>query len=211
VVCLENTHNRCSGAAITASASHAVASVAHEAGVAFHIDGARIFNAALALETTPAALAAEADSVTFCLSKGLAGPAGSVICGSGEFIARARRSRSIVGGQMRQVGVLAASGIVGLEEMVDRLADDHANAKALARGLASVPGIRLDADNIDSNIVIFDVEGYEPTRFRDALKERGVLVTGVAPHIRMVTHYGIERPDIDDALERTRSAAQALL
>jgi threonine aldolase len=211
VVCLENTHNRCSGAALSASATASIANVAHAAGIGFHIDGARIFNAAIAMETTPAALAAEADSITFCLSKGLAGPVGSLVCGSGEFITRARRSRSIVGGQMRQVGILAATGIVCLEEMVDRLADDHANAKALAQGLVSIPGIKLDADAVDSNIVIFDVDGFDQTSFRESLKEQGVLVTGVAPHIRMVTHYGIERADIDDALERTRAVAQSLL
>jgi threonine aldolase len=112
---------------------------------------------------------------------------------------------------MRQVGVIAAAGIVCIEEMVDRLTDDHANAKALARGLATIPGLRLDPDSVDSNIVIFDVEGFDATRFRETMKEHGVLVTGVAPRIRMVTHYGIERPDIDDALERTRAVAQSLL
>lgn len=210
-VCLENTHNRCGGAAITASETAAVAKVAHDANTAFHLDGARIFNAALALETTPAELAAEADSITFCLSKGLAGPVGSVICGSGEFIQGARRSRSILGGQMREAGIIAAAGIVGLEEMVDRLADDHANARVLAQGLATIPGIRILPETVDSNIVIFDVEGYTPESFRQRCKEKGVLVTGVLPHVRMVTHYGIERADIDEALERTREAALSLL
>jgi threonine aldolase len=210
-VCLENTHNRCGGAAITASETAAVAKAAHDGGAAFHLDGARIFNAALALETTPAALAADADSITFCLSKGLSGPVGSLICGSGDFIKGARRSRSILGGQMREAGIIAAAGIVGLEEMVDRLADDHANAKVLARGLATIPGIRITPETVDSNIVIFDVEGYTPEAFRAKCAENGVLVTGVLPHIRMVTHYGIEREDIDEALERTRAAALSLL
>ncbi len=210
-ICVENTHNRCGGAAIPASAIAAIAAVAHDAGVAFHIDGARIFNAAIALETTPAALAAEADSITFCLSKGLSGPAGSLVCGSEEFIRRARRSRSMVGGQMRQVGMIAAAGIVCLEEMVDRLADDHANARALAGGLATIPGLRLNPEAVDSNIVIFDLEGIDAAQFRERLRERGVLATGVPPHVRMVTHHGIDRADIDEALERVREAASSLL
>jgi threonine aldolase len=209
-VCLENSHNRCGGAAISASATSAVAAVAHAAGLPLHLDGARIFNAALALETTPAVLAAEADSVTFCLSKGLSAPIGSVVCGSADFIRRARRSRSMLGGQMREVGVIAAAGIVALEQMVDRLADDHANARLLAQGMATVPGIRIDPSTVDTNIVIFDVEGFEPAAFRESCKERGVLVTGVPPHIRMVTHYGIERDDIEETLERVREAVASL-
>jgi threonine aldolase len=209
-VCLENTHNRCGGAAVSASATAAVAAVAHAAGLPLHLDGARIFNAALALETTPAVLAADADSLTFCLSKGLSAPVGSVICGDGDFIRRARRSRSMVGSQLRQVGMLAAAGIVALEEMVDRLADDHANARALAVGLASIPGIRLDPSTVTSNIVIFDVAGFDAAEFKERCKERGLLVSGVAPHIRMVTHYGIERADIDEALERVGEAVASL-
>lgn len=210
LVCIENTHNRCGGTALPASATGAIASTAHARGVPVHLDGARIFNAAIALETTPAALAADADSVTFCLSKGLSAPVGSVVCGSGEFIKKARRSRSMLGGQMRQVGAIAAAGVVALEEMVDRMADDHANARLLAEGLATIDGIRLDPSTVMTNIVIFDVEGFDPADFRAACKERGVLATGVPPHVRMVTHYGIERSDIEEALERVREAVASL-
>ncbi len=209
-VCLENTHNRCSGAAISASATAAVAEVAHAAGAALHIDGARIFNAAIALETTAAALAAPADSITFCLSKGLSAPIGSLVCGDGEFVLRARKARKMVGGGMRQVGIIAAAGIVALEEMVDRLADDHANAQALAKGLATIPGIKIDLASIDTNIVIFGFDGIEGPRLQAALRERGVLSTGNPPTVRMVTHYGIERADVDEALGRIREAVASL-
>ncbi len=210
VVCIENTHNRCGGAATSVSTTANLAAIAQSAGVKFHVDGARIFNAALALETTPAALVADADSLTFCLSKGLAGPVGSVICGSGEFIEEARKNRAMVGGAMRQVGVLAAMGIVALEEMVDRLSEDHANARRLAAGIAQIPGIKLDPD-VDSNIVIFDVEpGIDPVRLRERMKEHGVLATGVLPRIRLVTHYGIDADDVDQAIERTREAVASL-
>ncbi|HXH20768.1 MAG TPA: low-specificity L-threonine aldolase [Dehalococcoidia bacterium] len=210
LVCLENTHNRCGGAAVPQSVTAAVARVAREAGIPLHIDGARVFNAAIALETTPADLAREADSISFCLSKGLSAPIGSLVCGSGEFITRARKARKMLGGGMRQVGVIAAAGIVALEEMVDRLAEDHANARVLAEGLASIPGIKLDPASVQTNIVIFDLEGIERSALQQALRERGVLCTGVPPKVRMVTHYGIERADIEEALERTREAVASL-
>lgn len=210
LLCLENTHNRCGGSALPASTSAALAAVARAAGLRVHLDGARIFNAAIALETSPAALAADADSVTFCLSKGLSAPVGSVICGDGEFIQKARRARSMLGGQMRQVGAIAAAGVVALEEMVDRLADDHVNARLLAEGLASIPGIRIDPSTVMTNIVIFDLDGLDPPEFRARCRERGVLVSGVPPHIRMVTHYGIERADIEEALDRVREAVASL-
>jgi threonine aldolase len=210
VVCLENTHNRCGGAAIPASVTSSLASVAHEGGASFHIDGARIFNAAIALETTPAALAVDADSVSFCLSKGLSAPVGSLVCGSGEFVMKARKARKMLGGGMRQAGVIAAAGIVALEEMVDRLADDHANARALAEGLAHIPGIRLDPATVQTNLVIFDVEGIDRLQLQQAMRDHGVLSTGVPPRIRMVTHYGIESADIEEALDRVREAAASL-
>ncbi|MBI4571377.1 MAG: low-specificity L-threonine aldolase, partial [Chloroflexi bacterium] len=143
-VCLENTHNRCGGGVLTAEETAAVARIARRHGVAVHLDGARIFNAAVALGVAPSELAAQADSVTFCLSKGLSAPVGSLVCGSAEFVQRARRMRKMVGGGMRQAGVIAAAGIVALETMVDRLAEDHEHAQLLARGLAQLPGIRID-------------------------------------------------------------------
>ncbi len=210
LVCMENTHNRCNGAALGRAELASVARVAHAHGLAFHLDGARIFNAAVALRVDPAELVADADSVQFCLSKGLSCPIGSVIVGSGEFIQRARRYRQMVGGTMRQVGVLAAAGIVALEEMVDRLAEDHANARRLARGLAAIPGIRCNPDVVETNILYYSLEQMSPDVFVARLRERGVLVGAN----RMVTHYGISAQDIDDALEiiaavlRTPAAAR---
>lgn len=203
LVCVENTHNRCNGAALSRAQMAPIAQVARAHGLRFHIDGARIFNAAVALRADPAELTADADSVQFCLSKGLACPIGSLIVGSGEFIQRARRYRQMVGGTMRQVGVLAAAGIVALEEMVDRLAEDHTNAKLLARGLDTIPGIRCDPTLVETNILYYHVAGQSPASFAARLREAGVLVGGN----RMVTHYGITAGDIADALERIRSVA----
>jgi threonine aldolase len=183
---------------------HPIATLAQEHGIPLHIDGARIFNAAVALGVNPAELVREADSVQFCLSKGLAAPIGSLIVGSGEFIASARKFRKMVGGGMRQVGIMAAAGIVALEEMVDRLSEDHTNAKALATGLATIPGIKVDPEAVETNILFYDVRGMELPAFAAALKERGVLVGGG----RMVTHYGVSRIDIDDVLESVRTVVQ---
>jgi len=206
LICLENTHNLCNGSALPASYTSEIAAIAREAGAALHIDGARIFNAAIALETTAAELAKEADSVSFCLSKGLSAPVGSLVCGSAAFVQRARRMRRMVGGGMRQAGVLAAAGIIALEEMVDRLADDHANARYLAEGLARVPGIAIDPSLVQTNILFFKVESMPAQDFAARLRERGVLSSG-GGRVRMVTHYGIEREDIDYALEAIREVA----
>jgi threonine aldolase len=210
LICLENTHNLCNGSPIPASYTAAVAAIARAAGAALHIDGARIFNAALALETTPKELAKEADSVSFCLSKGLSAPVGSLICGRREFNDRARHFRRMVGGGMRQSGVIAAAGIVALAEMVDRLADDHANARALAVGLATIPGVKIDTSLVQTNILFFKTEGIDGAELAKRLRERGVLSSGVGGRIRFVTHYGIERPDIDYVLETTREVAASL-
>jgi threonine aldolase len=208
LLCLENTHNRCGGAAISAEATEQLAGVAHRHGARVHIDGARIFNAALALGTTVAALSAPADSIGFCLSKGLGAPVGSVLCGDGDFIARARKNRKMLGGGMRQAGIIAAAGVYALDCMVDRLAEDHENAKLLARGLAELPMVDLDPDSVETNIVIFNVE--DSIGFARSLKRAGVLCTSPRPGaLRMVTHYGIERSHIEDALQRAREAAAA--
>jgi threonine aldolase len=207
-VCLENTHNRCSGGVVTPEETDALCELAHRRGVAVHLDGARIFNAAVALGVPAARLTRNVDSVTFCLSKGLSAPVGSVVCGTKEFVDRARRARKMLGGGMRQAGVIAAAGIVALETMVDRLAEDHENARLLARGLASLPGISLDPDAIQTNIVIFDVP--DAPAFVRRLREVGVLATLPAPgRARMVTHYGITRADIEEALERIQRAVGA--
>jgi threonine aldolase len=210
LVCLENTHNACNGAALPASYTAEVASIAHGAGAALHIDGARIFNAAVSLETTPADLAREADSVSFCLSKGLSAPVGSLICSRGDFILRARKLRRMVGGGMRQAGVIAAAGIVALDEMVDRLADDHANARRLADGLATIPGISIDPSLVQTNILFFEPRGIDGAALLTGLRERGVLCSGSARRVRLVTHYGVEREDVDYTLEAVREVAASL-
>jgi threonine aldolase len=207
-VCLENTHNRCGGGVLTVEETAAVARVARRHGVAVHLDGARIFNAAVALGVAPAELAAEVDSVTFCLSKGLSAPVGSLVCGSAEFVQRARRMRKMVGGGMRQAGVIAAAGVVALETMVDRLAEDHEHAQLLARGLAQLPGIRIDPAEVQSNIVVFGVD--DGVAFQRRLRDAGVLTTAFGPtRVRMVPHYGISRGDIEEALERVRHVVEA--
>jgi threonine aldolase len=209
LICIENTHNRCSGAVIPQEDIDGLADIARRHGARLHIDGARIFNAAVALGTTVARLGEPADTVGFCLSKGLGAPVGSVLCGDAATIARARKMRKMLGGGMRQAGIIAAAGVYALEHMVERLAEDHDNAKALARGLAELPMVELDPATIETNIVIFGVRGDWQGMVR-SLKDAGVLCTVPRPgRLRMVTHYGIERADIDDALSRIRHAASA--
>jgi threonine aldolase len=210
LIAIENTHNLCAGAAVEVSHMAAVAEMAHHYSLPVHLDGARIFNAAIALETTPAKIAAHADSISFCLSKGLACPAGSIVCGGEEFIGRARRMRKMLGGGMRQAGIIAAAGIVALETMVERLAEDHSNARALAEGLGLVAGIGVRPVKRRTNMVVFDIDGEarNAAAFAAALKERGVLVGARGPAaFRAVTHYGISRRDIDRAVSAASEAA----
>ncbi|HXR24954.1 MAG TPA: low-specificity L-threonine aldolase [Candidatus Binataceae bacterium] len=212
LIALENTHNLCAGAAVELSHMAAVAELANRRGLPVHLDGARIFNAALALETSVAKIAATADTVSFCLSKGLACPVGSILCGSAEFIGRARRTRKALGGGMRQAGVLAAAGIVALEKMVDRLAEDHLNARALAQGLALVAGINVRPVKRRTNMVVFDIEEgpAEAAKFVAAMREREVLIGARGPStFRAVTHYGISRAAIDRAVAAASEAAAA--
>lgn len=201
LLCLENTHNRCGGAVLTPEYTSTVAALAHQHGLKVHLDGARIFNAAVYLETPVSELVKDADSVSFCLSKGLSAPVGSLLCGSREFIAEARRWRKMVGGGMRQAGVLAAAGIVALETMVERLAEDHANARRLARGLAEIPGIAIDPDRYPTNIIYLDITAPDPGKLAAKLRERGVLGGSAKRRWRFVTHYGITAEDIDYALD----------
>ena len=213
LVCLENTHNRCSGGVLTPEDTKRVADVAHAAGAQVHLDGARIFNAAVALEVPATALVKDVDDVSFCLSKGLSCPVGSVLCGSREFIAGAHKWRKMVGGGMRQAGILASAGLVALDSMVDRLAEDHANARRLAQGLANIDGISVDPDSIHTNIVIFEVAQAVGTADQviNALAEGGVLVTYPGQQsLRMVTHRHIDGADIDDALGRVSSVVRRL-
>lgn len=210
LIAIENTHNFCNGSPLPASYTAEVAQIAREAGAKLHIDGARIFNAAIALETTPAELAKDADSVTFCLSKGLSAPVGSLICSDAAFIERARRNRRMVGGGLRQVGVVAAAGIVALEEMVDRLADDHANLRHLAQGLAFIPGVQVDPSLAQTNILFWKHERIDSAALAAALRERGVLSSMVHGRLRMLTHHGVERGDIDYVLQTVKEVTASL-
>jgi threonine aldolase len=206
----ENTHNRCGGAAVGLAHMDAVAEAAHRRYLPVHLDGARIFNAAIALETTPRTIARYADTVSFCLSKGLACPVGSLLCGPRSFIERARRVRKMLGGGMRQAGIIAAAGMVALETMVDRLAEDHDNARALAEGLGQIEGLHVHAAGRRTNMVFFDVAGgaERARRFAEVLKERGVLVgPRTATEFRAVTHYGIGAVDIRRAVAVAAEAA----
>ena len=203
LILLENTHNLCSGSPLGVDYMKAVGKIARRYNLKIHVDGARIFNAAVALGIEPKDLAAEADSVSFCLSKGLAAPVGSMVCGTRDFIDEARRARKVLGGGMRQGGVLAAAGIVALNEMVDRLADDHANAKKLAKGLTAIPGFSIDPDQIPTNIIFFEVtrEGMTPEEFVQRIDSEGVRMLPVGSQkVRAVTHYHITSDDIDQAL-----------
>ncbi|MFA7248384.1 MAG: GntG family PLP-dependent aldolase [Dehalococcoidia bacterium] len=201
VVCLENTHNRCGGAVLTASETNAVADAAHAAGVQVHVDGARIFNAAAALETDAKSLVARADTVDFCFSKGLGAPVGSVITGPREFIDRARLNRRLVGGSMRQSGIIAAGALYALEHNVERLADDHANAKRLAAAVAEMPHVTMDPAGTDSNLVFFWLHGVDGNQFRERLAAQGVLCTGTSvQRVRMACHLDVTRDDIDAAI-----------
>jgi threonine aldolase len=212
LVCVENTHNRHGGTCCTPEEIGAVAAAAHAAGVAVHLDGARLFNAAVALRRGVGDFTRDVDSVTFCLSKGLAAPVGSVICGSADLVERARRLRKMLGGGMRQAGVIAAAGIVALQRMVDRLAEDHLNARTLAEGVATLPGLRVDLASVQTNIVIFHVEGARG-RSGEALTQelvqgcagRKVKVHAMGPAaIRCVTHKDVDADDIARALEAFR-------
>lgn len=201
LACIENTHNRCGGAALTATEMRDMARAAHEAGLQVHVDGARIFNAAAALETEPATLVAGADTVQFCFSKGLGAPVGSILTGPREFIDRARIVRRMVGGSMRQSGVIAAAALYALENHVERLVDDHANARRLASALAEMPHVRMDPAGTDTNIVFFELVGVDGPEFRKRLAAEGVLCSGTAPtRIRMVTHLDVTAADIEDAI-----------
>jgi len=201
-VTFENTHNRHGGVAWPLEALRAASDAAHAQGLRVHLDGARIFNAAVALGVPAAEIAAGADTVTFCLSKGLACPVGSIFCGSAEDVEEAKRWRKRLGGGMRQVGVLAAAGLIALDQMVDRLAEDHANARTLAEGLSELPGVRCDLSRVQTNLVYFDVETMPAPGFLDECAKRGVISEPTGPHtVRFVTHYGIDAEDIQTALK----------
>ena len=205
LVSLENTHNRCGGVSLSAAYTKSVGELARQHGLILHIDGARIFNAAADQGVSVRELAEPADSLTFCLSKALCAPVGSVVCGTQDFIHRAHRIRKQLGGGMRQAGVLAAAGIVALESMVDRLAEDHARARRLAEGLVQIPGFVLDADAPQTNMIFMNLsEETEPLTARQVaqrLAEQDVLVGAVGERrFRLVTHYWIDDQDVERAL-----------
>ncbi len=210
LVALENSHNMAGGSVMPIKTAQEICERAHALGLRAHLDGARIFNAAIALGTTVAEIARPFDSVMFCLSKGLGAPVGSMIAGSKDFIAEARNWRKLLGGGMRQVGVLAAAGFIALEESPKLLIEDHANAKRLAEGLAELRGVKVDPERVQTNIVIFDIAatGMTTAQFTTELKSRGVLSNGINPReMRMVTHYDVNREQI----ERTLSVAREVL
>jgi len=203
LICLENTHNRCYGSALTPQYMKSVAKLAANRSLSVHLDGARVFNAAIALGVDVTELTCYADSVSFCLSKGLSSPVGSLICGSKDFIAEARRNRKVLGGGMRQSGIIAAAGITALEQMVDRLAEDHENAKRLAEGIACIRGLSIELNRIQTNIVYFDMkdEQLNAGALVTQLAEKGIKILQLAPsRLRAVTHYGISSEDVDIAL-----------
>ncbi len=213
LICIENTHNRAGGTCISPSQIGRLREVADKYGLAIYMDGARIFNAAVALGVDVKELTKNVDSLMFCLSKGLSGPVGSLVLGTEEFIGSAREWRKILGGTLRQSGVIAAPGIVALEKMVDRLREDHDNARRLAEGLIAVEGVSIDMRTVQTNIVKLDVAGLgcSGSKFVKELEEKGVKISRLGgTMVRMVTHRGIDSPDIDVALERIRLAVNDL-
>jgi threonine aldolase len=207
LITLENSHNMAGGSVIPLAVAGEICDGAHALGLAVHLDGARIFNAAVALKTTVAEIARPFDSAMFCLSKGLGAPVGSIIVGKNDFINEARNWRKLLGGGMRQVGVLAAAGIVALEESPAALHEDHANAKRLAQGLAELPGIKIDSERVQTNIVIFDISatGLTTAQFTSELRSSGILANGISSReMRMVTHYDVNRHEIEKTIEAVR-------
>ena len=210
LVAIENSHNLAGGGVYTRARTAEVCERAHSLGIPVHLDGARVFNAAAAQDEPVAALCAPCDSVMFCLSKGLGAPVGSVLLGPRDFIEEARAWRKLLGGGMRQAGVLAAAGLVALEESPPKLKEDHANARRLAEGVAELTGVKIDPERVATNIVLFDVSetGVAADEICARLKERGVLASGFGTSIRMVTHYDVSRDDIDTALDALREVIQ---
>jgi threonine aldolase len=207
LICIENTHNRCNGIPLTVEYTDSVVKLAKNYGLKVHLDGARIFNAAVTLGVEAAELTRGVDSVSFCLSKGLSAPIGSVLCGSKEFVAEARRIRKILGGGMRQTGIIAAAGIMALDDMTKRLEEDHRNARRFAEGVAGIPGFSVDLEYVKTNIVFFHLTG-DRISDEDILAradEKGLKFLSLGPsRFRVVTHYGIGADDIERALEILR-------
>jgi threonine aldolase len=203
LIVLENTHNRCNGSPLDMDYMRSVGKIARRHKLKVHVDGARIFNAAITLGVNVSDLAAEADSVTFCLSKGLSAPVGSLVCGTRDFITKARRARKVLGGGMRQAGVLAAAGIVALTEMVERLADDHSHAGRLAEGLAEINGLAVDPASVKTNIVFLEITHADLSsqELVVRLDAEGIRLLPTGPRqLRAVTHHPVSADDIEYAL-----------
>jgi len=199
LICLENTHNRAGGTITPPEVTEEICQLAHQQNIQVHLDGARIFNAAVALNIEPALLIKNVDSVMFCLSKGLSAPVGSILAGSKEFIERARKNRKMLGGGMRQAGILAAAGIIAIENMVERLGEDHKNARILGEGLANISGIKVDLETVQTNMVCFDLNksDMDTYQFLPKLVEYNILGSPRPPtKVRLVAHYGINEEDI---------------
>jgi len=212
LLCLENTHSRCGGTVLTAEYTTGICNLAHNHGLKVHLDGARIFNAAVALGIPERTLTKDVDSVSFCLSKGLSAPVGSLLCGNIEFIKRARKFRKMLGGGMRQAGIIAAAGIVALDTMVDRLVDDHANARHLAQGLEAIKGITLECDDIQTNIVMFTLSPeLSVSKFNKGLEKAGVKLSFYGDNLfGAVTHRMVSSSDIEEALVRIQALCHEL-
>ncbi|HLG75830.1 MAG TPA: low-specificity L-threonine aldolase [Ktedonobacteraceae bacterium] len=213
LICIENSHNRCGGTVLNLEQMENITQLAHTHKLPIHMDGARVFNAATALGIPVSRLARDVDSLMFCLSKGLAAPVGSMLVGNKEFIRRARRTRKLLGGGMRQAGILAAAGIVALEQMVERLAEDHEHCQLLAQGLADFPHVAIEPERVVTNILIFTLRHSEQLpyseaetlAFLDRAREQGVLLSYMGDGIvRAVTHYGLEHQHITSALAGIR-------
>jgi threonine aldolase len=213
LICIENTHNRHGGAVITPDQIKAISETAETHGLKLYMDGARIFNAAIALKIDVKEITRHVDNLMFCLSKGLSCPVGSMVVGNQTFIERARKNRKILGGGMRQAGIIAAPGIIALEKMIDRLEEDHENAKLLAEGIAKIDGITTNLESVQTNIVHFDIGnlGVTSDQFLSKLGEKGVLALTLAKNkIRMVTHRGIEKEHVEKTLNVIESISREL-
>jgi len=211
LISLENTHNRAGGTVFPLDVMEEVCQFAHNHNLKVHLDGARIFNAAIALNVKPSILTKDVDSIMFCLSKGLGAPVGSILAGSKEFIKRARKNRKMIGGGMRQAGIIAAAGIIALEKMIERLKEDHKNARILAEGLSKIEGIKVDLETVQTNMVYFDFQelGISTSQFLEKLATYNLLGSPRPPcQVRFVTHYGINEKDIYSAIDVVKEIAK---
>ena len=211
VIALENTQNHCGGAVLLPEYVEKVSNFTNKHGLLLHMDGARIFNAAVYLGLNLSTLLENVDSVSICLSKGLSAPVGSLVCGSDEFISKARRIRKMLGGGMRQAGIIAAAGIIALEKMVDRLSEDHINAKKLAVGLSKIPNIGIDIDQVQTNIIFFEIKEVSELKLASLLENKGVKIYRRKPKWRIVTHSGITSTDVDIVLDAFKKSMDALV